>query len=241
MSGALAIFVKTPGHSPLKTRLAAVRGDRYAGEWYRRAASAVASVALQVQARHGVMAYWAVAEPGALDAWPDLPVIAQGEGGLGARMARVHAQLVARHGFGLLLGADAPQLTPALLGEAVDWLGTRPGLPRLLLGPASDGGFWLFGGNTVPPRPDWDRVRYSATDTARCLRHAMRERGEWRTLAMLTDVDHASDLAAVQCALDGLRDPTPEQRELARWMRTQGTASLGSSRRAAPDEDIPDA
>lgn len=222
MSGALAIFVKTPGRSALKTRLAVERGERYAVEWYRRAAAAVASVARQAGARHGVVGYWAVAEADALDAWPGLPAIAQGEGGLGARMARVQAHLVARHGFGLLLGADTPQLTAALLGEAVEWLAAPP--PRLLLGPASDGGFWLFGANVAPPEPAWSAVGYSAADTARGFRQAMRDAGDWRTLATLTDADHASDLATVQRALEALPEPTPEQRELARWMREQETA-----------------
>ncbi len=215
--GALAIFVKTPGHSAVKTRLAAERGERYAVDWYRRAAAAVASVARQAQAQHGVTGYWAVAEHDALDAWPGLPTLAQGEGGLGARMARVHAQLVARHGVGLLLGADARQLTAALLGDAVDWLSGAA--PRLLLGPASDGGFWLFGGNIAPAPRAWEAVGYSAADTARQLQQSMHDIGEWRTLATLTDADHASDLASVQRALLALPDPTPEQHELARWMR----------------------
>lgn len=220
--GALAIFVKTPGHSALKTRLAAERGERYAVEWYRRAAAAVASVARRAHARHGVVAYWAVAEAGALDAWPGLPTLPQGPGGLGERMARVHAWLVARHGFGMLLGADAPQLTVALLGDAADWLSGPP--PRLLLGPASDGGFWLFGGNAAQPAAAWSAVGYSAADTARQLLRSMRDAGDWRTLATLTDADHASDLAGVWRALEALPDPTPEQRELARWMREQETA-----------------
>lgn len=222
-SGALAIFVKTPGHSAVKTRLAAERGERYSVEWYYRAAAAVASVARQTQTVYGVTGYWAVAETDAFDAWPGLPTIAQGEGGLGARMARVHAQLVARHGFGLLLGADAPQLTAALLGEAVDWL-SQPS-PRLLLGPASDGGFWLFGGNTTPALQAWDAVAYSAADTASQLHQSMRDLGDWRTLATLTDADHASDLTFVQQALQALPDPTPEQRALAHWMREQAMAS----------------
>lgn len=221
-TGALAIFVKTPGHSAVKTRLAAECSERYAVEWYRRAATAVASVARQAQAQIGIASYWAVAEADALDAWPGLPTLAQGEGGLGARMARVHAQLVERHGCGLLLGADAPQLTAAQLGDAVDWLSSSS--PRLLLGPARDGGFWLFGGNTVPPLPAWTSVRYSAANTARELRRAMHDLGDWRTLATLTDADHASDLPAVQRELLALPDPTPEQRDLARWMREQAQA-----------------
>ncbi|MGH8083966.1 MAG: TIGR04282 family arsenosugar biosynthesis glycosyltransferase [Lysobacter sp.] len=223
MSGALAIFVKTPGHSALKSRLAAGCGERYAVEWYRRAAAAVASVAREANARHGVTGYWAVAEPDALGAWPGLSTLAQGEGGLGARMARVHAELVARHGFGLLLGADTPQLTATLLGDAADWL-SKPS-PRLLVGPASDGGFWLFGGNVAPAPRAWDAVGYSAADTARQLLHSMRDVGDWRTLATLSDVDHASDLAGVLDELEALPDSTPEQRELARWMREQERVS----------------
>lgn len=223
MSGAIAIFVKTPGHSAVKSRLAGECGERHAHDWYRQAAAAVASVARRAQARHGVTAYWAVAESAAFDAWPGLPVIAQGEGDLGTRMAQVHGQLVARHGFGLLLGADAPQLTAELLGEAIDWLSAPS--PRLALGPAEDGGFWLFGGNVVPALPAWTSVRYSAANTARDLRHSMQGVGEWMNLATLTDADHASDLRSVQNALHALPDPTSEQCVLAARMREQEAVS----------------
>lgn len=218
-SGGLAILVKTPGHSPVKTRLAAACGRLYAENWYRRAVSAVAAVARAAQAQYGIQVYWAVAEPDASDLWPGLPVLAQGGGDLGERMARVHAQLVARHGFGILLGADTPQLSVDLLGETVAWL-DHP-TPRLLIGPAGDGGFWLFGGNVAPPLSAWRAVTYSAADTACKLRNAMRDLGDWATLATLTDVDHADDLDAVRDALQALHDPLPEQRALAAWMQEQ--------------------
>ncbi|MGQ4660345.1 DUF2064 domain-containing protein [Lysobacter sp. F6437] len=229
MTGALAIFVKTPGRSPLKTRLASECGERYAIAWHRRAAAAVASVAIAAQRRYGVRAFWAVAESDALDAWPDLPSIAQGDGGLGARMARVHAGLVASHGFGLLVGADAPQITAELLGEAIGWL-TDDGLasdrPRLALGPASDGGFWLFGSNVAASLPAWTSVSYSTDSTAADLRRAMQDLGEWRTLATLTDVDTAADLPTLRRALQALPGPTPEQSALARWMCAPTTPDL---------------
>lgn len=217
MSGGLAIFVKTPGLSEVKSRLAADCGRMYAELWYRRAAAAVAAVARAAQARSGVTAYWAVAEPAAIGAWPGLPVLEQGDGGLGERMARVHAELVARHGFGLLLGADAPQLSAGQLGAAADWLAAP--MPRLMLGPARDGGFWLFGGNVAPPRAAWMSVRYSAPDTARDLRAAFDRCGEWRMLDPLTDGDRAKDLRAVLAALEALPAPLPEQSALAEWMR----------------------
>ena len=223
LSGALAIFVKTPGHSQVKSRLAADCGARYAQDWYRHAAAAVAAVAREAQARFGLAAYWAVAEPEALGEWPGLPNIAQGEGGLGERMARVHAQLVAHHGFGILIGADAPQVSVALLGEARDWLASTS--RRLALGPADDGGFWLFGANVTPPLAAWSIVQYSAAETARDLRNGMNELGAWHTLATLTDVDHGRDLPSVLHALETLPKPTAEQRALVEWMREQQRAS----------------
>lgn len=217
MRAGLAIFVKTPGYSPLKSRLAADRGEAYALDWYRLAAAAVASVARRLQTRGRVEAYWAVAEPDAHPAWAELPTLAQGEGGLGERMASVHAQLVARHGAGVLLGADAPQLDVATLEVALDWLDDAA--PRLVLGPALDGGFWCFGANRVVPTGAWTAVRYSAPDTATRLREVFAGAGAWLELPTLGDVDHGADLAPALQALDVLPDPTDAQRALVAWMR----------------------
>jgi glycosyltransferase A (GT-A) superfamily protein (DUF2064 family) len=224
MTAGAAIFVKTPGHSPVKSRLAEARGAAWAEEWYRGAAMAVAAVARSA-APLGITTYWAVAEPVAdvAGAWPGLPIVAQGEGGLGERMGRVHAELVARYGAGLLLGADAPQVTRALLAEATAWLDAP--VPRLVLGPAHDGGFWLFGANVAPPLETWSTVAYSAADTARRFRAALAPLGEWRMIDTLTDADHAGDLPAVLAALERLSAPLPEQAALAAWMRDRGVTS----------------
>lgn len=224
--GGLAIFVKTPGHSTVKSRLAADCGDAYALDWYRHAAAAVASIARAAQARSGLAVYWAVAEADAHDAWCDFPTLAQRGGDLGTRMAHVHAQLVARHGFSLLIGADAPQITTALLHDAATWLAAPS--KRLVLGRARDGGFWLFGANVVAPLAAWTGVSYSQADTARDFRAALADLGEWRELESLTDVDRAGDLAIVQHALQTLPDPTAEQSALATWMRDRETVDRKS-------------
>ena len=219
MSAGIAIFVKTPGYSPVKTRLAAECGRAYAEAWYLRAAAAVASVARTTAATEGVSVYWAVAEPAAIEsgAWPGFPILGQGAGELGERMARVHAALVAAHGAGVLIGADTPQLSPELLQETIAWL-RQPG-PRLSLGPARDGGFWLFGANVAPPAALWQQVRYSAPDTARQLQAAMARYGSWRILPDLTDVDHADDLAAALQEFQRLPTLQREQQQLIDWMR----------------------
>ncbi|CAA9353569.1 MAG: hypothetical protein AVDCRST_MAG71-2895 [uncultured Lysobacter sp.] len=214
----LAIFVKTPGYSPVKTRLAVECGDDYAEAWYTRAAAAVSAVARQAAERLGVHVYWAVAEPAALHerCWTGFDVLSQGEGGLGERMAKVHAELVARHGGGLLIGADTPQLSVELLAQAVHWI--QAPTPRLVLGPALDGGFWLFGANVAPPLHAWTSVRYSEADTADRFIASIAPDGSWQQLPMLVDVDHRPDLRKVLEALQRLPQPTDEQRALARWM-----------------------
>ncbi|GHA80679.1 TIGR04282 family arsenosugar biosynthesis glycosyltransferase [Cognatilysobacter bugurensis] len=216
--GAIAVFVKTPGHSPLKTRLAAECGAAYAQAWYERACIAVGAVVRGAQIELGLRAYWAVAEDDALesDCWRGLPVISQGAGGLGERMSHVHARLVSEHRSGMLIGADAPQVTVELIAQAADWL--RAPEPRLALGPASDGGFWLFGGNVVLPLPAWTATRYSTPQTADEFRASLGGYGRWCTLPTLTDADHRGDLRAVLDALRSLPRPLPEQRALAEWM-----------------------
>lgn len=221
MSAAVAIFVKTPGYSPVKTRLAAGVGEAFAVEWYRRAAAAVAEVALAAAGISAVV-YWAVAEDEACGAvvWRALPTVPQGDGSLGARMGRVHHELVRRHGAGLLLGADAPQLAVASLRAALAWCDADE--PRQVLGPARDGGFWLYGGNRTAPLGVWESVPYSVADTAARFRAALDPFGAWRVIESLTDVDRGEDLAAFRSELAGLAAPQPAQRALAAWLDACG-------------------
>ena len=79
MNGGVAILVKTPGLSPVKTRLAAGLGAARAARWHQLAAAAVAEAVARVA---GLSAYWAVAEPlaHAGGAWPGMPLLEQGAG-----------------------------------------------------------------------------------------------------------------------------------------------------------------
>lgn len=214
---ALAIFVKTPGLSPVKTRLAATLSAEIALEFYKLACAATAAV---VRDCPSITPYWAIAEaePKARAAWSGFTQILQGEGDLGARLNHVYAELQAHHGRVLLIGADTPQLSPALLEHAIAALSdaTHP----YALGPAADGGFWLFGGRQRIPQNVWTDVRYSQTDTAAQLCRGLAKFGAMATLSELTDADNAADLSAVAESISHLSHPLPAQRELAAWLHT---------------------
>ncbi len=213
----LAIFVKTPGFSPLKTRLAQAIGQDAAEAFHRLAAAAVADVAKQaLAAMPGLVAYWAVAETEALDApiWRALPRIAQGEGDLGARMRRICDVLRERHGRALLLGADAPQL------RTDDLLAACAALDRHdhAIGPSEDGGFWLFATRIAVPDAAWSDTPWSHADTAMRFLDALGD-APVATLRRLRDVDTADDLAALAEALCALSGPTSKQAALSFWLR----------------------
>jgi len=219
MRAALAIFVKTPGFSPIKTRLAQTIGDAAAVEFHRRACAAAAAVAQTAQ-RAGlpIVPYWAVAERAALGhaEWNGLPTLWQGDGDLGARLDAVSTVLQTRYGIVLLIGADAPQLSVALLGEALAAL-DDPATP-FVLGPAADGGFWLFGARVPVPAQIWLSIRYSQPHTAAELSAALTALGGIAYLPVLNDVDSAADLSALRAALAALPEPLPEQQALIAWL-----------------------
>jgi len=215
MSTAIAIFVKTPGLSPIKTRLAADIGSTEAIRFHRLAAAATAEV---ISACGPLLTpYWAVAEEAAFadETWLGFPRIWQGPGSLGQRLHRIHAQLLNRHDSALLIGADTPQLTPALLQRSTAML--REPETSYVMGPANDGGFWLFGSKRPVPATTWRAVPYSRHDTADVLRHALRDTGRLETLPLLADVDNARDVPALYEALLHLSMPTTTQIELIDW------------------------
>ncbi len=216
MSAALAIFVKTPGLSPLKTRLANDIGTERAERFHRLAAAAVAEVAA---AQPGIEPYWAVAEERALghSLWCEFPTIWQGNGGLGTRLDLVCNGLQSRHGRVLLIGADAPQITGELLHQAQRAL-DDPATP-FVLGRAADGGFWLFGTRSPIATGLWQDIVYSRNDTAEQLLKRLHAHGNAALLPTMTDADRGRDLPALIAALDALRNPLPGQLILREWLQ----------------------
>ncbi len=219
MTCAVAIFVKTPTLSPVKSRLWPALGRRCAESLYLISAEAVASVAEETQRHASLTAYWAVAESAALDdnAWIDLPCVAQGTGTLGERMAHVYRTLRKRHRGAMLIGADAPQIVPESLETATRWLLSVES--RLVIGRAVDGGFWLFGGNVDLPEAAWTRPQYSVSDTADQFVHGMRDYGHWLELERLRDIDTAADLEDARTRLAALCAPTAAQARVRDWLQ----------------------
>ena len=221
MNGAIAIFVKTPGLSPVKTRLAFKIGQENAETFHLASSHSVSAVVQSLGMHDDVKGYFAVAEEQAVSHhyWQDLPCVWQGEGGLGERMAYVYHKLLESHGFVILVGADIPQMTVAELQKATFFL-SQNDQTQLVFAPSVDGGFWLVGGNCKIPLSIWNSVKYSEANTGEQFLNKIKKLGEVKILASLCDVDELEDLVLLRKTLFDMDNPLPQQKELALFLRS---------------------
>lgn len=156
----LVLFARAPMRGAVKRRLAADIGKDAALAFYRRTLHDV----LWRLGRDPRWTTWlcvtpdrAAAQPGLWPPVPDVRLISQGWGDLGARMARPLDQLPP--GPVVLVGSDIPDVTPGHIQAAFDALGNHD----MVFGPAADGGYWLAGAKRVRPLPHrlFENVRWS--------------------------------------------------------------------------------
>ena len=222
MKCAIAVFAKTPGLSPVKTRLAAGVGKADAEEFYRLSISAVTEIVTAAceQSNGRLVPYWALAEEEAIDlpVWGAFRSLWTGDGGLGQRLAQVFNRLFEDHDMVLLMGTDSPQLSPDVILNACNLAEAKPG--KCIIGPANDGGFYLFA-TTHPVESDiWTTVSYSVDTTFSQLSELLECHGsEVVQLESRIDVD---DLQSLEILEDELRGRSSillsAQKQLLNWL-----------------------
>lgn len=117
---------------------------------------------------------------------------------LGERISAAHADAAAATGVGpvLQIGMDTPQLDAALLGDCLDELMSDD--VDAVLGPATDGGWWVLGVRDAAMARLVTSVRTSRTDTGARTVAALRAGGcRVRELPSMSDVDTWLDAVTV--------------------------------------------
>lgn len=135
MSPRVVLFTRYPEPGRAKTRLIPALGADGAAALHRtlaeRTVTAVREAGLPLELRVTGAPVAAFTEWLGVDS-----VVDQGEGDLGERLARAGPPYPT-----IFIGADAPDLTAALLQNAADALLHA----SATIGPAADGGYWLLG------------------------------------------------------------------------------------------------
>jgi uncharacterized protein len=199
---AVAVFVKTPGLSSIKTRLAKEIGESEALSFYQWSLKSTEKLVTDAaQNNSSILPFWAVAEEKALNhpLWASWPRVLQKGEGLGLRMASVYRTLRQKHDFVMLLGADCPHMPSDFILKAYEKLNS--GAYDSVLGPSADGGFYLFASSLNFSDAQWTAPNYSTSQTRAEFVQALKlqkERGF--LLPELFDIDTKADLERLKGA-----------------------------------------
>ncbi|PSJ48003.1 glycosyltransferase [Zobellella endophytica] len=193
MSTRIIVFAKAPLAGQAKTRLIPALGPEGAARLARR--MLMSTLTHCRAAELGPVELCASPAPGqppwagtALPAHIELS--AQGEGDLGARMARAARRGLQQDEQILLIGTDCTHLNPALLRQAAHRLGRC----EVMLHPTCDGGYALLGLRRFSPRL-FEDIPWSTDKVAALTRQRIRELG-WCFYQgeCLRDIDEPDDL-----------------------------------------------
>ncbi|MBL4751077.1 MAG: TIGR04282 family arsenosugar biosynthesis glycosyltransferase [Amylibacter sp.] len=195
MRGHLFIMVKEPRAGRVKTRLGAGIGMTQAAWWFRHQSRRLIRRLGRDPRWQTVLAVSPDKEGLQSRIWPaDLPRWPQGQGDLGDRMAAIFRN--APTGPVVIIGADIPGITPALIEKAFRALGDHDAV----FGPATDGGYWLIGmkrGARAVSKNLFENVRWSTkhtlADTVASLDGA-----QVAMIDTLRDVDVVADLELIK-------------------------------------------
>lgn len=198
----LIMFTRYPEPGTTKTRLIKCLGPRGAADLQRQMTEHVLAQALPlVDSRElELEVRYEGGNARLMHAWLGAAVTyaAQGPGDIGQRMAQ------ALHDAGdrgktarVVIGTDIPAITTALLDRAFETLSDD----KVVLGPASDGGYYLIGvPRTVPVQPPPGLFSDIAWGTSTVLPETCRRLKshglDYTLLETLDDVDRPEDLPA---------------------------------------------
>ena len=192
----LVIFTRFPEPDKTKTRLVPALGPEGAAQLQRdmtrhtlalvRELAAGSPISVEVRFEGGD------AEKMAACFGNDLSYRPQGPGDLGCRMDQAVTDAFSEGAErAVIIGTDCPEITPEVVRESFDHLATCD----LVLGPATDGGYYLIG----LQRPTPQLFTGIAWSSERVFDETMRRAGDLflnvSLLKMLSDVDRPEDLA----------------------------------------------
>jgi rSAM/selenodomain-associated transferase 1 len=195
----LILFTRYPVPGITKTRLIPCLGPRGAADLQRQMTAHVLAQAAALKDRDGsaLEVRYEGGNGRLMQAWLGNAVdcVPQGRGDIGQRMERALRDAL-RQGVthAVLIGSDIPGITTALLQKAFEKIGET----TLVLGPATDGGYYLIGMSPAclaAASPIFANMAWGTSavlkETCRRLR---RRRLDYCLLEPLDDVDRPEDL-----------------------------------------------
>ncbi len=185
----IIIFVKAPRPGFVKTRLAATIGNEAACDAYRQLTETVlANLAPLPRSIEVELRFTPDDAKNEITQWlqANWKAQSQGEGDLGERMHRAFTET---NGPTIVIGSDCPEVRLSDLHAATKALQTHDAV----IGPATDGGYWLIGLNAPCPVL-FEEIKWSTGEVLKMTLEKAREAGlTIKILRELADVDTGED------------------------------------------------
>ena len=209
MKKCLVVLAKTPGLSPLKTRLAKKIGIEKTLEFYSLCKRCLERFSLL----DSYYTYLATGEKeGSKDPfWSNFSAFHAEGRSLAEKQSFIFDRLLPTHNSVLLIGMDIPQIDPKLIESAFLNLERND----FVLGPTRDGGFYLFGSNKKVSKKVWTQTPWGSKETAKEFTRLLYSQPS--LLRTLTDVDRYEDLDFV--AKEMPSKMSLEQKDIVYWIK----------------------
>lgn len=194
----LIVFSRAPEPGKVKTRLIASLGVKKATALYttllKNTLQAAAGSAFEQVELH-IAGNITHPEFQALNRQFDFPVFTQQGNDLGARMYQALSQTLQRCDGAVLVGCDCAELTAGDLDQARDALSAGN---DVVLGPSTDGGYYLIGMETPHQELFVDMEWSTKTVLQESIDRAKKLGLTVATITEHTDIDDQDDLASVE-------------------------------------------
>lgn len=204
---AILVFSRAAEHGSVKTRLRPAIGD----DGCLALHLAMLQDTLDCCAASGTPVALYVAGDAGLPFTVPVPVRRQSEGDLGLRMQRAFEENLATFEKVVIVGTDAPGLTPSIIEEAFEAMERKD----LVLGPSKDGGYYLIGLRRMIPEI-FANIPWSGPEVLkRTLAHAPADAAH--LLPALFDVDVPGDLERLEREIGVM----PQARRTREWFASR--------------------
>jgi len=181
------VFLRLPEKGKVKTRLAATVGQAEALKIYTQ----LTALTLDLVSRLDIPVYLFYEGGLPVDRNPGFHYYVQAEGNLGSKMESAIDLILRKHKMAIIIGSDCPDLSLQDIDESMHQLEKND----FVIGPAADGGIYLFGCKEILPGI-FENIPWSTAEVKEAIVHAIEKQGKSHYhLRTLHDIDLEEDWA----------------------------------------------
>ena len=210
MRQCLVILAKTPIFSDVKTRLKSKIGKKNTLIFYKFCRNCVRDL----KSKHDYDMKIAIAEKDAVsnNYWNGFDTFFAKGKNLSEKQYFIFKKLLKIYESVILIGIDIPQLEKKLIKNAFRFL-TRN---DYIIGPSSDGGFYLIGSKSKIAKEVWENTEWSCAKTLQTFVRSFKPKPY--KLKIFTDVDEFQDLSVMIKEMPSIT--SKRQVKLIKWVNS---------------------